>query len=66
MPLDWDEPRGRRIDIAVARHAATDPTRRIGVLVVDPGGPGGSAARFALSGFFSPEVRARFDIVGID
>ncbi|MET9626511.1 alpha/beta hydrolase [Lentzea sp. NPDC006480] len=66
VPLDWSRPRGQRIDLAVARHQATDPARRIGVLLVDPGGPGGSAAEFALSGLFSPEIRARFDIVGID
>ncbi|MGW6935348.1 alpha/beta hydrolase [Lentzea sp. NPDC054927] len=66
VPLDWGKPSGRRIDLAVARHKASDPARRLGVLVVDPGGPGGSAAEFALSGLFSPEVRARFDIVGID
>ncbi|HEX8867069.1 MAG TPA: alpha/beta hydrolase [Lentzea sp.] len=66
VPLDWAEPRGPRIDLAIARHQASDPARRIGVLVVDPGGPGGSAAEFALSGLFSPEIRARFDIVGID
>jgi len=66
VPLDWSKPHGQRIDLAIARHAATDPARRAGVLVVDPGGPGGSAAEFALSGLFSPEVRARFDIVGID
>ena len=66
VPLDWAEPNGPRIDLAIARHQATDPARRLGVLVVDPGGPGGSAAEFALSGLFSPEVRARFDIVGVD
>ncbi|WP_245848870.1 alpha/beta hydrolase [Lentzea kentuckyensis] len=66
VPLDWAKPWGRRIDVAVARHKATDPARRIGVLMVDPGGPGGSAAAFALSRLFSPELRARFDIVGID
>ncbi|MFD4669815.1 alpha/beta fold hydrolase [Lentzea sp. NPDC058450] len=66
VPLDWAKPRGERIDLAIARHQATDPARRLGVLVVDPGGPGGSAAEFALSGLFSAEVRARFDIVGID
>ncbi|MFD5828001.1 alpha/beta hydrolase [Lentzea sp. NPDC060358] len=66
VPLDWNKPRGQRIDVAVARHRATDPSRRIGVLMVDPGGPGGSAALFALSPVFSPELRARFDIVGID
>ncbi|MEU3645883.1 alpha/beta hydrolase [Lentzea sp. NPDC034063] len=66
VPLDWNKPNGPRIGIAIARHAATDPARRVGVLMVDPGGPGGSAAEFALSGLFSQEVRARFDIVGID
>ncbi|MCX2955080.1 alpha/beta hydrolase [Lentzea sp. NEAU-D7] len=66
VPLDWKKPRGQRVDLAVARHRATDPARRLGVLVVDPGGPGGSAAQFALSGLFSPEIRARFDIVGVD
>ncbi|MFD9700854.1 alpha/beta hydrolase [Lentzea sp. NPDC059081] len=66
VPMDWDKPRGQRVDVAVARHVASDPARRIGVLMVDPGGPGGSAAEFALSGLFSDEIRARFDIVGID
>jgi pimeloyl-ACP methyl ester carboxylesterase len=66
VPLDWNRPKGQGIDLAVARHTATDPARRLGVLLVDPGGPGGSAAEFALSGLFSPEIRARFDIVGID
>ncbi|WP_090049415.1 alpha/beta hydrolase [Lentzea fradiae] len=66
VPLDWDEPRGPRIDLAVTRHRATDPARRAGVLLVDPGGPGGSAAQFALSRYFSEDLRARFDIVGVD
>ncbi|MET8763428.1 alpha/beta hydrolase [Lentzea sp. NPDC004782] len=66
VPLDWSKPRGPRIDVAVARHRASDPARRVGVLMVDPGGPGGSAAAFALSRLFSPEIRTRFDIVGLD
>jgi pimeloyl-ACP methyl ester carboxylesterase len=66
VPLDYRKPNGRRINVALARHRATDPARRLGVLMVDPGGPGGSAAQFALSRLFSPELRARFDIVGLD
>jgi pimeloyl-ACP methyl ester carboxylesterase len=67
VPLDWQRPRGATIDLAVARHRATDPARRLGVLLVNPGGPGGSNAEFALaSSYFSPEIRARFDIVGFD
>ncbi|MCA2214822.1 alpha/beta hydrolase [Jidongwangia harbinensis] len=68
VPIDRADPYSGRVDIAVARRPATDPARRIGVLVVNPGGPGGSGVDMALGAaeFFSPEVRARFDIVGFD
>jgi pimeloyl-ACP methyl ester carboxylesterase len=67
VPLDWRRPRGATVDLAVARHKATDPARRLGVLLVNPGGPGSSNAEFALTPtYFSPEVLARFDIVGFD
>ncbi|NJP99858.1 alpha/beta fold hydrolase [Streptomyces zingiberis] len=54
--------------MALARHRATEPDRRIGVLVVNPGGPGTSGVNFTFSApfHFSPEVLARFDIVGFD
>ncbi|HYQ69109.1 alpha/beta hydrolase [Actinophytocola sp.] len=67
VPLDWDRPRGATVDLAVARHRATDPAHRIGVLLVNPGGPGTSNAEFALTTtYFSPAVLARFDLVGFD
>ncbi|WP_233223692.1 alpha/beta hydrolase [Amycolatopsis sp. CA-128772] len=67
VPLDWARPWGPSITLAVARHRATDPAHRLGVLLADAGGPGSSGAEFALSpSFFSPEVRARFDVVGFD
>jgi len=66
-PLDWRRPWGATVDLALARHKATDPAHRLGVLLVNPGGPGGSNAEFALAtSYFSPEIRARFDIVGFD
>ncbi|HEY3481820.1 MAG TPA: alpha/beta hydrolase, partial [Streptomyces sp.] len=40
VPVDWDRPGGPSIDLAVARHRATDRAHRIGVLLGDPGGPG--------------------------
>ncbi|MBQ0826485.1 alpha/beta fold hydrolase [Streptomyces tagetis] len=54
--------------MALARHRATEPDRRIGVLVVNPGGPGESGVDFTFGAQFSftPEVLARFDIVGFD
>lgn len=68
VPVDRARPDGPRVDLAVGRHRATDPARRIGVLMVNPGGPGGAASQFAKDApdLFSPEILARFDIVGYD
>jgi pimeloyl-ACP methyl ester carboxylesterase len=69
VPLDYARPSGATISIALVRLPAGDPARRIGSLFLNPGGPGGSGVDFAL-GFapflYTPEVRARFDIVGFD
>ena len=56
------------IGVAVARRPAARPDLRIGVLVVNPGGPGGSGVDMVLNAasFFSSRIRARFDIVGFD
>jgi pimeloyl-ACP methyl ester carboxylesterase len=67
VPVDWAQPYGPSVAIALARRPAADPKQRIGTLVVNPGGPGGSGVDFTLdSTFFSPELRRRFDIVGFD
>ncbi|GAA4295413.1 alpha/beta hydrolase [Streptomyces venetus] len=68
VPVDWKRPKGATFDLALARHKATDPARRIGSLLVNPGGPGGSGVDFAFSApnSFSADLLARFDIVGFD
>jgi hypothetical protein len=40
VPLDWDEPDGRTISLALIRHFASKPDERIGTLFINPGGPG--------------------------
>jgi len=40
VPLDWDDPGGRTITLAVIRHLASKPDQRIGTLFINPGGPG--------------------------
>jgi pimeloyl-ACP methyl ester carboxylesterase len=68
VPLDYDDPHGPRIRIALIRMPATDQSERIGSLFINPGGPGVSgvdAVRGA--GELLPAlIRARFDVVGFD
>lgn len=40
VPLDWKDPGGRTISLAVIRHLASKPQERIGTLFINPGGPG--------------------------
>jgi pimeloyl-ACP methyl ester carboxylesterase len=69
VPLDYDQPNGTTISLSVVKLPATDPRHRIGSLLLNPGGPGGSGvdyAVFAGPSLYTPEVRARFDLVGFD
>jgi pimeloyl-ACP methyl ester carboxylesterase len=68
VPVDWSQPSGATMKIAVAKRPALDSANRIGSLVINPGGPGGSGVEFALFGYsyFSQELRDKFDIVGFD
>lgn len=67
VPVDYADPGGAQAQLAVISVPATGP--RIGVLVVNPGGPGASAVDTvatmsdALAG---TEIARRFDLVGID
>ena len=67
-PLDYDRPRGLRIDIAVIRHPAEDPAQRVGSVFWNAGGPGGAPTEAlpATYSLFAAGLRARFDIVAID
>jgi pimeloyl-ACP methyl ester carboxylesterase len=69
VPLDYDRPKGKQITLALARLPAADPSRKIGSLFLNPGGPGGSGVDFLFGAgpfLYSDEVRARFDLVGFD
>jgi len=69
VPLDYGSPRGRMIELALIRHRATDPARRIGTIFYEPGGPGVPGTEFlpALAfDRFPRELQTRFDIVSWD
>ncbi len=68
-PLDYAEPSAGDVRLAVARKKATGPGKRLGSLLVNPGGPGGSAVGYLqmYAGIGYPaEVRARYDMVAVD
>ena len=69
VPLDYSRPDGRKITLALSQVPASAPaSKRQGVLLVNPGGPGGqglSLAAFVAQGL-DPSVAAEYDIVGFD
>jgi pimeloyl-ACP methyl ester carboxylesterase len=68
VPLDYGQPGGRRIDIAVSRLITSTPERRRGVLLLYPGGPGNAA--LDMPGLFAQylphSVLERYDLIGFD
>lgn len=65
--IDYHDPTNGTIDLALIRRPASAPTRRIGTLLVNPGGPGASGVDRVRRGLtISPDVASRFDIVGFD
>ncbi|MGH3309914.1 MAG: alpha/beta hydrolase, partial [Streptomyces sp.] len=69
-PLDYGKPDpAQDLDLAVARKKAGGGGKPLGSLVINPGGPGGSAIEYVQQaagvGYPKP-VRDRYDIVGLD
>jgi pimeloyl-ACP methyl ester carboxylesterase len=68
VPLDYRYPQGRQIKVAVTRFPALDPHRRLGALLLNPGGPGEAGvlepADVSLSR--AGELAKRFDLIGFD
>lgn len=67
-PLDWSDPGGDRIELALVRQPATS-SNRLGSLLVNPGGPGGSGYDFIADSVdyaTDERLQAAYDIVGFD
>ncbi|KUO17103.1 alpha/beta hydrolase [Streptomyces dysideae] len=67
-PLDWDEPKGDTIKLALIRAKASgDESERIGSLIFNFGGPGGSGiTTLPAFGQDYTELRTRYDLVSFD
>ncbi|MBV7700887.1 alpha/beta hydrolase [Streptomyces sp. TRM70350] len=67
-PLDWDDPKGDTIDIALIRaRASGEANERIGSLIFNFGGPGGSGVTtLPAFGADYDTLRTRYDLVSFD
>ncbi|NEB78968.1 alpha/beta hydrolase [Streptomyces sp. SID14478] len=67
-PLDWDDPKGKTIDLALIRATASgDKDQRIGSLIFNFGGPGGSGVTtLPAFGADYAKLRTRYDLVSFD
>ncbi len=68
VPVDYDDPTGATIDLALIRLPAGNTSTRIGTLLVNPGGPGapGTELVAAAKSVWPKRIRDRFDIVSWD
>ena len=68
VPIDYANLEVGSFKIALVRYKAQDERKRIGSLVLNPGGPGGSGVDYALNApyLFDAEILDSYDIVGFD
>lgn len=66
VPMDYADPGGRKIEIAVSRIPSENPGARRGALFLIPGGPGGSSLNdpSGKGQKLPQEVRDSYDLVG--
>lgn len=68
VPMNYADPAGETIQIAVKRLNSTGDAPAVGTMFVNPGGPGGSGIEMIDSAdfYFSEDLLRSFDIVGFD
>ena len=69
VPLNYRDPDGTQIDLMVSRIPSTNPQKRRGVLLLNPGGPGGSALTMPhdlINLGIPASVTDAYDLIGMD
>ncbi|MEV0768831.1 alpha/beta hydrolase [Nocardia salmonicida] len=68
-PLNYSEPEGTQIEIMISRLASKNPDKRRGVLLLNPGGPGGAGLdqpKFLAAQGLPADVLDSYDVIGMD
>jgi pimeloyl-ACP methyl ester carboxylesterase len=67
VPIDYTELKTGTFNISVLKYPTTSE-KKLGSLIVNPGGPGGSGVDYAYAAeyLFSPAILDAYDIVGFD
>jgi pimeloyl-ACP methyl ester carboxylesterase len=68
VPIDYSNLKLGIFKIALMKHRATDQSRKLGSLLINPGGPGASGVQYAYDAEYivSTDVLAKYDVVGFD
>ena len=68
VPVDYERINGDSFTLQILKHRANTPSKRIGSLIINPGGPGGSGFDYAYNAdtVVSKSIENVYDIVGFD
>ncbi len=69
VPLDYDDPDGKTIEIMISKLPSQNPDHRRGILLTNPGGPGGSGLSLPadIQDLGAPAgLLDSYDIIGMD
>ena len=69
VPLDYRDPDGATIDLTISRLASKAPDKRRGILMLNPGGPGGTGLdqpSFLTDRGIPQQILDSYDLIGMD
>lgn len=68
VPVNYANPGGERIQLSLVKYPATNLKKRLGSLLVNPGGPGASGVEYGYAAEYivSKEILSSYDLIGFD
>ena len=68
VPVNYANPGGERIQLSLVKYPATNSKKRLGSLLVNPGGPGASGVEYGYAAEYivSKEILSSYDLIGFD